>query len=758
VGNRLSLEFYNGMSAGRSRHGNGTNGLSKNCPLPVAQEVGICYYTPERLFYRPISKVDKLQIYGDLAPLQSGQDCQRKNQVTNTAAVTGQTPIISDESAPHVANTTVPRPGYTAGTNGASPNGQTAHAGATPTRKYKRLLHPGTYDQLICLPDGKWLGDMVFNLPARCIITAGVGTGKTTFAAEWHGPSILVVPTKAKIAQMLARFPNAMGYYGDCKQAIGNEGLIITTPDSLPALVKLIMQHGGRASYTLWVDEIHCMVTAGYRRRAYKGVYNEAKHPSWHRVVLMTGTPMPLPGSEFDSFYTIGVESLAQVVRATRYHYAPGRQLKTAVSLIERGKKYLLMLNNKGKQLRKLIALIVAAGYTRSEIGVLNADMHESELYKSVIGGGVIPDGIKIVVTTSVIGEGVDLNQYFDAVMILSRLSQEEAQQIVGRARPGVGQVCWFSNAEGTEGPFDEAKERAELYRRAQNHVDAISWELQVNPRMTDKVIREHSIVSDVMNLNSLIEFVDNPFFPYKVPAVSHVGIANGLAYLKREHDNQNPQVFKDGTADRFGWEWGPDVAIALPDDQAGDAAIKEEIDQEMAIAEAEFIVIVEDIRAEGLHNPSMGSLSPRRKRAREWGERLYRILPDNDAACNLLLHAGESQQRINTVANQLEFQVNRSDPQADGIGNDFYHRTKIGERMTPLVMNGRVQLSCMNWPALRKALRDGSVGEPALTNRMAVEIMALFFELKRCKIVVNGKRVDGWEIVSDNPLKGIVP
>jgi hypothetical protein len=639
----------------------------------------------------------------------------------------------------------------------ASSNGQGARTNTSTVGSRKRMIHPGTYDQVISLPDGKHLSDMLFNVPARSILTAGVSTGKTTMAVNWHGPSIIVVPTRTKADQLAAKYPKAAVYHGERKEAQGHEDLIITLPDSLPRVVKLIEKNGGgRGHYDLGIDESHCIATADYRRGAYTRVYREVIHPDWRRVTLLSGTPAELPCAELAKFYRIGVESSAPVIKACRVRQVNGSRFQAALSVMAPDGRYLWMLQNKNQDLDRAIESLVEAGYGRDQIGILNADERESALYRQVIGKGTVPDEIKVLITTSVIGEGVDLHERFDAVMLLSPIGTEEAQQIVGRARRGVGRVYWFNNADGTEGPFDEQVEIRLIRETAEDFAKTYRRSAKNDPRMTDGVLGHNRQVMAQLG-GALLEWEKDHNGDWQ-PSVSTVGCANDLALRRKNHANRNPQVFMDEMTDRFGWEWGTEISYTHTADPDADEAVKERVKERVAERAADTEEQIEQIRVNGVEAPVWGDPSPKYRRLRKAAESYVEIIGDLDKACDALLLAGDSGRRINTVRRQMGYQMQRHDPSQNALILDFYRYVSVGEQLTPDEVCSRVALVCARWPMLSETIRIGSRGRRRLTKRAAVKILRDFFKLKRCKVTVNGQRMNAYEVVSDNPLEGIIP
>jgi hypothetical protein len=160
---------------------------------------------------------------------------------------------------------------------------------------------------VVTLPAGQYLADLALALPARCILNADTGTGKTTWAATRPGVSLVVMSSVIAVQQQAERFPDA-GVWYEREKRLGR--VTFVTYEGFPACVRALLDAGvDPAGVAVFVDEQHNLALAGYRHKALRRLVTTlALHP-WRQVVFMSGTPLDVAHPYLAGFERVAVVS-----------------------------------------------------------------------------------------------------------------------------------------------------------------------------------------------------------------------------------------------------------------------------------------------------------------------------------------------------------------------------------------------------------------------------------------------------------------
>jgi len=617
-------------------------------------------------------------------------------------------------------------------------------------------LHDDPNGLTIELKEGQFLGDVQIDLPDHAYLTANTGTGKTTWAVTLPGKVLLVVPTVAILQQQAGRWPKAAVYYQDMKTVKGGEDLIITTPDSLPK----VFQYINATEYTLVVDEAHNIAVAGYRQKAYDNVVR-CLNGSWQKVILMTGTPLPLVTQNLSLFEVVKVRSPLRKQTAQRVVYQKGESLAACVARVPLNGRSLIFLQDKQKKLDRLVSLLYQKGFTPDQLALINADTREDAAYKTLVDHETVTDSTRVVISTSVIAEGFNIRTPFDTVHLLSGVSSVIAQQIVNRFRTAAaGVVYWYNRGEKKGKLFDVNKIALQVLQDSQALADSLNDCEAADLNEADIAMiewqRSRALAASYLYTTQLVETEEDIETGHKYWQPSPTGVNHAVYRLLEHAECENPAIFKRHTA-VYGWEWLPDcVAGETLDDTSKKqaAAFAEEKAEDRA---AVINLVIDQIEAAGVdvlkHNIRAGT-----------GERLYHalgvsiltyydILGDFQTACNLARETGTSTRKINTMKRRLKIQLRRNEPVGGIIQNAIYMIFETGARLTPDQIKERLEAVYMSDPVLSLYATKQSRNAPEpLTNKKAVQILADHYNLKRCKIQENGAWVNAWELVDDVP------
>lgn len=618
------------------------------------------------------------------------------------------------------------------------------------------VIYPGEHVTTIRLHSGQFLGDVALDLPQRAYLKANTGTGKTTYAINLEGNILLVVPTVA-ILQQLQYKHGAAVYYHEEKTVQGGERLIITTPDSLPHIFPLI----DSSRYTLVVDEAHNIALAGYRKKAYDNVVR-ALNGAWARVVLMTGTPVPLVTANLEIFESVAVSTPARVQHARRVSFAKGGKLDAILDRIPQNGRSLVFLNDKRGQLHKLIFKLKERGFISDQIAVINSDTRESEDYKLLVETEEIPDITRVLICTSVISEGFNIRTEFDTVHIASYSSSIEAQQVVNRFRtaaPGI--VYWYNNGEGEGSRLNLGKVARQILNDALVVSEALNTNPEIDLNSDDVFLKDLNrarlaavsrlYTAQIIETEEDLETGDRYYQP------SPVGVNHAMFQFLQQSENTHPELFKRNTA-AYGWAWLPDdtaAAAGAGDTEAARDYAAEKLEEEALFNE----YIVETMRTQGRDflqdNIRNGIGDGDYFRLGKAVLLFDDILRDFDAACDAAILTGGKTRATNTLARRLRIQQAQALTYPhNAITGTVYQVFSEGERLTPEEIRERLTAVLDSDTVTREFIRPATAGGRApLDERKAVSLLADYFDMKRCKVSGDdGSRANAYELLSCVP------
>lgn len=314
---------------------------------------------------------------------------------------------------------------------------------------------------LIIQANGRYMSEFMppaRELPKRMFLFGYTGLGKNYWAASL-GYVVIVCPTLANLDQMAHDY-SAARFSGQHKEVNADSRVIVVTPDSLSALTRQI----DVSLYTLFVDESHNLTKAKYRAAAYNRVMNSLSR-SWDRIILATGTPVPIVGP-LGNFDTVVIdaeprEQNAQIVIYNRAVNVPDKEtgktkevlvgdLYQAISKnVEDDGVDFIWINSKGAMLNRLLhQLWTDHKLKKQDVVLINADSRDnpqySDSYISIIEDAEIPSDAKIVISTRLISEGININTDVRRVHMCGQFDHVDAQQTAARFRSKAPDMVFF--------------------------------------------------------------------------------------------------------------------------------------------------------------------------------------------------------------------------------------------------------------------------------------------------------------------------
>lgn len=213
-----------------------------------------------------------------------------------------------------------------------------------------------------------------------------------------------------------------------------DKSLIVTTYDKLRSVSDI-------SERILIVDESHNLVSAfSYRANAVR--YFQTAFKTAAKTVLLSGTHNDLMLNVF-GFHKIKIKQLKQQ-NVKIFDYETNDFTSKAMQLLEQrenSNNVDVILMNSNEQLEIFKSLIIKKfNYSNDEICILNSDTKDSDIYLSIINDKKIKEGVKIVLATQIIAEGIsienkNLGKFIGISTRHQRLSTELIKQATARFR-----------------------------------------------------------------------------------------------------------------------------------------------------------------------------------------------------------------------------------------------------------------------------------------------------------------------------------
>lgn len=642
----------------------------------------------------------------------------------------------------------------------------------------------GTPALVVDLPPGEYLGDVldVSSLPRYCQLNANTGTGKTTFAESLPGQTLIVTSSTVALEQIVQR-RRAAGepcdaYYHSEKSAKAESQLIVTTYESFSKVLRLI----DASRFTLVVDEVHNFAASS--SRAFRGKALEAVvdtlEGDWLRVLLMSGTPMPSSHPALRKYAQVNVISTLRGQLAQRVVYKQtdadgktrGRKMEALLAMCDTSRSHLIFLNDKKGKRDRLVAGLIAKGFAREEVAILDSDTKDSAAGQQIINAESIPDGVKVLITTSVLVEAANLRDKIDCVHLFSDIHPYLSQQLVNRLRSApAGVVYWYNAGDGPAARTSVHFHHSHYLREARSLVDHLNQFASVAPGddSDEARLKRRSLRTWDGRAGELVRVDEDEATKTKWWDISYLGVDHQTFVAVEELASNNPLLYKSMLAP-FGWTWAQDVELILAqvndkqrDELAGELREEREDAHRLRvekIRDAGEVWTTANIKLQDSATLRAASDVLRLKRAilddaphttRSQDEKAWKL------ACELALDAGDSKRKVNTLARRLKILHLRG---RCAFTNSFYNSFAVGERLTPEEVHRRVLAIFAADPLMsfyaanRYRYHFSHQATPRISQQRAVELLGDLFTTRRTSQRDSaGAVVNVYELVDDAPV-----
>ena len=640
---------------------------------------------------------------------------------------------------------------------------------------------------VVDLPTGEYLDDVldVSSLPRYCQLNANTGTGKTTFAENLPGQTMIVTSSTVALEQIRER-RRAAGlpcdvYYHDEKSAKADSQLIVTTYESFAKVLRLT----DASRFTLVVDEVHNFAASSspaFRGKALEAVVDTLDAGAWRRVILMSGTPMPSSHPALRKFQQVNVISQVRGQLAQRVVYrrtepdgkTHGRKMEALLARCDLSRRHLIFVNSKGNRRDNLVAGLIAKGFAPEEIAILDSDTKKTPTGVSVIKREEIPAGVRVLITTSVLVEAANLRDKIDCVHLFSAIHPYLAQQLVNRLRTdAAGIVYWYNAGDGGAARAVVHFHHSHYLRDAQSlvkHLNTTANDMNPQDDSDEARLKRRSMRTWAGRAGELVRIDEDETTGAKWWDVSYLGVDHATFGAIEALANNNPLLFQNMLAP-FGWQWAPDVELALdrPNDKRRDELAGELRElrqdahqqrvQQIRDGGEEWTIATSKTAADGATIRAAGDVL-RLKRAILDDAPHVTKAQDLEAwrlACDLALDAGDSKRKVNTAARRLKLAHLRG---RCAFTDSFHRAFAVGERISAEEVHRRVLAVFAADPQMtfyaanRYKYHFSTAATPRISQQRAVELLGDLFSLKRTsQRDAAGAVVHVYELVDDTPV-----
>lgn len=279
--------------------------------------------------------------------------------------------------------------------------------------KVKQYIPKNTAKEIICRNQ-------------RVLVNSPTGSGKTTafldafkeLESDKHHFYIFSTPTIALTLQNASKH-NLMSIKGQTKhlfKAINGyvkrgKRVFISTYDMTPILIQFLRMIGNQVTFTLVVDELHKFVTdydLNYRYEAIKNLHDISQQAA--SFIGLSGTVDDIYKDEFETVIQIdngNPQSPCQEYAVYTYE-KKADSITELIQLIEvwvSKRKLLIFIQSKNK-IEQLKKVLQRKGI---KVRAINASSKSNLTYKQLVDSETIDPDVQVVLTTSVIADGVNI-------------------------------------------------------------------------------------------------------------------------------------------------------------------------------------------------------------------------------------------------------------------------------------------------------------------------------------------------------------
>jgi Toprim-like len=332
----------------------------------------------------------------------------------------------------------------------------------------------------------------------------GTGFGKSYTASHKEGKKIIATPTQ-NLAQQYQKKYSATAYYQDNKKKENVSDFTAAPYASVHELSEKIKA----SEYNFIHDESHNFTaSASFMKSALHRAASEI--PKYKTYTQLTATDL----YNFDPRLDLPIIKViapyrkpktVQIIRAKNKYFETAQRI---IELVKKGEKAVIFLNDTKDELSKFIACFegIKGVYT------LSSDKKETDVFKGIINNNLLPHDFNIIIATSVIKEGTDIDnvEIFNTYFIGAWHTSEQSQ-CNGRFREAIAVNAHIVKSDKpiesyNFNLFERAKSIIVCAKKSANECNAAKNEIDVDTHTRERRVRMFLQSDPIMCINDLYE------------------------------------------------------------------------------------------------------------------------------------------------------------------------------------------------------------------------------------------------------------
>jgi hypothetical protein len=249
----------------------------------------------------------------------------------------------------------------------------------------------------------------------------------------------------AKQLENIYKIPSVYGTVSidEVQNHMRKSNIVAATYDGLKKILETRMIPD---DYILLIDEAHNLVThSNFRDAALTTILDNMTR--FKKIINISGTPEGVLNNDYSNIKFVKQNQKSLI---SNYTIVDTHE-DTATACVEHiinnppKKGKVVIFRNFIKELDVLRAELIKRGVKPAQIKILHANKKNESLFISIVEDEKIPAGVKYVLTTSVISDGVNImNQHIETVYMLECQNLIMLRQFIARFRKGVQNVYDF--------------------------------------------------------------------------------------------------------------------------------------------------------------------------------------------------------------------------------------------------------------------------------------------------------------------------
>ena len=376
----------------------------------------------------------------------------------------------------------------------------------------------------------------------KIMLIAGVGSGKSTWVKEvltQKGSVLFITSRKAKVEE-----DTKSSCFSELFKWYTNNNQTLVTNAKLSSLVERITKDYEKDldefinhfDYIV-IDEVHSIATDSLFAPSCTGVLSFIEYAvrMGKIVVAMTGTPEPIiPYFENEEWYIVDYRKICKCVHPKTLNLTTTKSVFSIIHKQMDVNKIIYFANRtntmidlcknlleKGIAKPEEIGLIVSRGIEENFFGKLSEKVEEDvydilynksqELYEHIVSESMIPEGIKIMFSTSTLREGVDITND-NVVMICENHILSNLIQFFGRARCNNCEVHVIENVAEHRSDSNELLYKYGCAVEVESANDFLRNEIDVKHNPFVELEKEYFIRYKQSNPYIYFDYIENKF------------------------------------------------------------------------------------------------------------------------------------------------------------------------------------------------------------------------------------------------------